>query len=1379
MAEPHIEPRTADRLHLLQPLGHDPVVLHDFFDTVVARQPGRPAIECDGEVLTYAELDRRATAVAAGLTARGVGPGALVALYGEKSCGLFAALIGTLKAGAGYVPIDPKFPAARVEAILEDAGVTTVFTDGALGRGITAPNGTVVLPLEEVGRGPMPMLDSTPRAASPSDVCYVIYTSGSTGRPKGVVIEHRNAVNFVRALKSVYKLSPHDRIYQGFSLAFDASVEEIWGAFAVGGTLVVPKSDIARSAQDAAEFITSQGITYFSTVPPFLAMFRGDLPTVKTLVLGGDVCPPELVQRWATPARRLLNTYGPTEATVVATSVECKPGHTVTIGKALPGYTTYVLDDKLKPVERGESGELYIGGQSVARGYLNRPEMTAERFIENPFGRRAPEVSRLYQTRDLVRELDNGELVFLGRADAQIKIRGFRIELSEIEAVLMDEPSIQAAAVNAVEFGALKELAAYVVPEAGVKEIDRDGIAERLRARLPEYMVPRYLDLIDDLPQMTSGKIDRKALPPPRTVLGRTEREIVAPTTETERMIVRDWEKMFELAPVSIDDDFFTDLRGHSLFAAQAVTELRQRLPGVTVSVPDIYEFRTARQLAQFLDAQRKPAEAGAGAAPAVVPAPEAPPQRPPLPRFRYVCMALQAASLLLLYAIIATPPAVALVMILMVRDGALDIYQATFLATIGGFAIWPSWLLLSIAVKWLVIGRYKAGWYPVWSFYYFRWWLVSRFQQLSLSGIFIGTPLMNLYFRAMGARVGAHCSLDTNLCSAFDLVSIGKDTSIGPETHILGYRVENGWLILAPVTIGEECFVGTHCCLGLNARMFNRSKLDDMSHLVDDAAIAPDRAMRGAPAMEADVDLGELQASAEPERPRRLRGFLYGLIHLLLVYVMGYFLIFAAVPAIAAIAYALLEWGPWWGAGVAFVAIPLSFIWYLTMVVVVKWVAIGRIKPGIYRQYSARYLRYWFLNYLLTNTRYIVMPLYSTLFLPPFLRLLGAKIGRGAEISTVMQIMPDLLDVGDGCFLADACMIGGHRSYLGGVEIRRTHVGKRSFVGNSALLPVGSEIGDNVLIGVNSIPPQGVHTTPDDTRWLGSPSFELPNTQEVTGFSERDTYDPSKGIVALRLLVETLRLILPGVLFAADLVGVAVAAVYLYYALPLWGFALAIPFLVALSSLATLVVVALLKIVLMGRFVPVKKPLWSPYVWMNDVVNALYEGAAAGAMSPLMGTPFIAPCLRLIGCKIGRWVFIETTLFSEFDLVEIGDEAALNLGATVQTHLFEDRVMKSDRLKIGNGCSLGNMAVVLYSTEMKPGASLDALSVLMKGEVLPQGSAWTGIPTKRAVSSRVRLGPPVAAPALVPPPAPPPVPPEQIVHARVEHLGSGHGEAR
>lgn len=1352
----------------------EPHLLHEFFERQVRLRPDSPAVEFNDEVLTYSQLDQLADRVAAFLRARGVIPGSLVALYLEKSFRLYAAMLGVLKAGAGYVPLDPKFPTARVLSILEDADVTIVITERDLG-GDLAPqtSGEVMFLHEDLSLDLRSAVPRQPAIVAPDGVCYVIYTSGSTGRPKGVLIEHRNVVNFVHALSTVYKLTPRDRVYQGFSIAFDASVEEIWGALAIGGTLVVPTTEIARSALDAAEFIKMRKITFFSTVPSFLATITTDLPTVRLLVVGGEACSPELVHRWVNPGRRMMNTYGPTEATVVATAADCVPGRPVTIGTALPGYVTYVLDEKLHPVNPGESGELFIGGDSIARGYLNRAELTAERFVQNPVDRDSAAPSRLYRTRDLVRASENGNLQFLGRADAQIKIRGFRIELSEIEAVLMEQPAIQVAAVTVVEFGNLKELAAYVVLESQVGALDRDGVAEQLRNRLPEYMIPRYLDVVDAIPQMTSGKVDRKLLPPPRSILGRTNRNIVSPTTDVERAIVDTWERVFQTSPISIDDDFFLDLRGHSLFAAQAVTEFRTTLATVRLSIPDLYEYRTARRLAQHLES----AGIAAGTKPLT---PEttavkvSSSVRPPLPWFCAACVVFQFFGLMAFYAVVFAPVVFAVVLGLKLRDGDLDLSSVLNIGTTVAFLVWPTWLLLSIALKWLVIGRYKPGRYPVWGFYYFRWWLVSRFQGLSWSEMFVGTPLMNLYYRAMGAKVGRHCSIDTPYCTAFDLVTIGEDTSIGPETQMLGYRVEDGWLILGRVTIGSECFVGTHCCLGLNSKMNNRSRLDDMSHLADESVIEADHGMRGSPANVAEVDLDALQSSAGPARYRSGRTFLFGFIHLGLIYAMGYLIILSTLPGLAVVAYAFFRWGPLWAIGAAFAAVPVSLLWYFFLIVLVKRIAIGRIVPGIYGQQSKDYVRYWFLAYLLTNTRHIALPLYATMYLPTLLRLLGAKIGYGVEISTAMRITPDLLEIGDGSFLADACIVGGHRAYLGLVELRANRIAERSFIGNSALVPAGIDIGDDCLIGVMSTPPRGVKLLADGTRWLGSPGFELPHTQELSQFTEQQTYTPRASLVELRAGVEFLRIILPDMLAIADLVMFCAAIAFAYYLLPLWALAIVGPCTAFVLTFVAVATVAGFKKLLIGKFEPVVVPFWSSYVWLNDVINALFETTAASAMTPLMGTLFIAPCLRLMGCKIGRWVFLETTLFSEFDLVEIGDYAALNLGATIQTHLFEDRVMKSDHLKIGRDCSVGNMTVVLYGTDMQRGSSLGALSVLMKGEGLPPFSHWAGIPTRQVEPPIPKPAPATAAAAdarAKPAQAEKLSPQQQLIRERVDRL--------
>jgi amino acid adenylation domain-containing protein len=458
--------------------------LHHFFEQQAALRPQHVAVECNGEKMTYAELDGRANAVAVLLRDRGIRRGALVGLFLKKSSALYVAMLGILKAGAGYVPIDLKFPLARIDAVLADAGVALVLSDGESLRRL---DGHVHVGLIDVGTilhgepdpPAMPVIATT-------DVCYVIYTSGSTGVPKGVVVEHCNAVHFIRAMQQVYGLSERDRTYQGFSIAFDASVEEVWAAFSHGGTLVVPPEEIAKSTIDAAEFIKTKGITFFSTVPSFLAMMDPSLPSLKLLVLGGEVCPSELIARWHRQGLRILNTYGPTEATVVATVCECGPGQPVTVGFPLPGYEIAIRSEHGTESAPGETGELYIGGPSIARGYMKREELTAERFVllSTDGGTR-----RMYRTCDLVRLTESGALQYVGRTDSQVKVRGFRVELSEIEAVLLEHPSIKAVAAKVVEPRGWKEIAVYAVLRDPSATLNQDELRHRVRARLARIHV--------------------------------------------------------------------------------------------------------------------------------------------------------------------------------------------------------------------------------------------------------------------------------------------------------------------------------------------------------------------------------------------------------------------------------------------------------------------------------------------------------------------------------------------------------------------------------------------------------------------------------------------------------------------------------------------------------------------------------------------------------------------------------------------------------------------------------------------------------------------------------------------------------------------------
>ena len=1308
----------------------DAKLLHEFFELQAAVRAAHPAVECAGEIFTYKRLDRMANRIAHWLRDHGVGPGAMVGICMEKSCRLYAAILGILKAGGAYVPIDPKFPIDRIKCILEDAETKIVITSGreldrgAVGRSVT------LLELDanasQVSRQSRQPLSTHEIGLRSDDPCYVIYTSGSTGRPKGVVIEHRNAVNFVRALKTIYKLESADRVYQGFSVAFDASVEEIWAAFALGGTLVVPPDLVARSPFDAREFISTQGVTFFSTVPTFLSMMDGDLPSVRLLVVGGEECAPELVSRWA-PVRRMLNTYGPTETTVVATAAECVAGEAVSIGRPLPGCVIRVLNEKLEPVPDGEAGELFIGGESVARGYVNMPQLNAERFICNGSLDEHGAALRFFRTHDVVRVTKSGALEFLGRNDQLIKIRGFRVELSEIEAVLMEYPFVRAAVVNTLRHGESVELAAYIVPDGDLEADDRRRLVELLRRRLPDYMIPRYLDVLEDLPTMLSGKVDRTLLPAPQMLLASEDRQAAAPATPMERTIVESFQRCFGVSPIYATDDFFSDLGGHSHVAGRVATDLRAKLGTNCVCVRDFYAHRTARHLAQHLEQSKLLEFLNQGETASNQAAAE---QRGVGTAGRWTCAVVQALVVLLLHAIVVAPVLFLLLLAIDTVNGVTEWWRAAQSASTFALFIWPGWLAFGIAVKWIVIGRFKPGRYPLWGSYYLRWWIVDRFQSIGWSAMFIGTPLMSLYYRAMGAKVGRDCTINTPYCGAFDLLSVGEGTSIGADTHVLGYRVEDGHLILGRVTIGDDCFVGVHCNLGLNVTMESRSNLDDMSMLPDGAVIGRAESYRGSPAAPGNVKLPAALAGRES----RLRRALFGALHLGLIYLMGYLLLIGMTPALVITFYCFHKFGAGAAIAAALVALPLSGLWWLSIVLLVKWLWIGRIRSGTYRLTSVAYLRIWFLRYLLDNTRHLLNPIYATMFTPHLLRLLGAKIGRNAEVSTVMHVMPDLIELGDGSFLADACMVGGPRIYRGSAEVATNKVGPRSFVGNSAFAPSGVELGVNSLVGVLSAPPSGKARTPDGTRWLGSPSFELHESTKPATAGEGDesrTYRPTFGLLLYRGLMEVVRILLPAFILAACLAAFVYLIAICHALFPAPAVYLIAPVVTLALSLALVAASACVKRLLIGTFRPTVRPLWCAYVWRNEIVNGVYETLAANAMSPLLGTPFAAPCLRLMGCSIGRGAFLHTTLFSEFDLVKIGDNAALNLGSTIQTHLFEDRMMKVDTLEIGDGCSIGNMSVVLYGARMQDGSSLGPMSLLMKGETLPAATCWHGIPTE------------------------------------------------
>ncbi|MDT8913027.1 non-ribosomal peptide synthase/polyketide synthase [Amycolatopsis sp. PS_44_ISF1] len=586
-----------------------PGTLVELFDAHARRAPGALAVRSEDGDLTYAELGERANRLARLLIGRGAGPERVIALALPRSADLVVAELAVLKAGAAFLPVDPGYPAERIAFMLADSRPALVLTRDGLG-----PDGTGDLPVlglggaETVralaGRSGEDVADADRTSAlSPENPAYVIYTSGSTGRPKGVVVSHTGLAGFAAAEAGHFGATAGDRVLACASPSFDASVLELCLALAAGATLVVvPPGPLL--GEPLAAFLAEHGVTHALLPPAALATVpETGLPRLRTLVVGGDACTTELVDRWA-PGRRLVNAYGPTESTIVATWSEAlAAGGPVTIGRPIPNTRVYVLDDALQPVPVGVAGELYVTGDGLARGYLGRPGLTADRFPADPFG--APG-ARMYRTGDVVRWTAGGELEFHGRADDQVKVRGFRIELGEVESALTRHPGVGAAvaAVQDDESGH-RRLVGFVVPARRAEPPSAAQLREFLGRGLPAHLVPSVFATLDVLPLTPNGKLDRRALPPV-TAAPEPAAPYVAPGTPAEVLLATVWSQVLGLDRVGIEDNFF-ELGGDSILSMQVVARARQA--GLRLSSKDLFLHQTIAALAPQATAGEAAAE--------------------------------------------------------------------------------------------------------------------------------------------------------------------------------------------------------------------------------------------------------------------------------------------------------------------------------------------------------------------------------------------------------------------------------------------------------------------------------------------------------------------------------------------------------------------------------------------------------------------------------------------------------------------------------------------------------------------------------------------------------------------------------------------------
>ncbi|MFF4570130.1 Pls/PosA family non-ribosomal peptide synthetase [Streptomyces sp. NPDC001410] len=1246
-----------------------PRTLVDIFDASVRSYPDELALDDGTHRLTYRGLAVEVERLWRRLAEAGVGLGDRVGVRVPSGTNeLYVAILAVLAAGAAYVPVDAEDPDERAELVFGEAAVRavigaghTVTTQGAAGSPAARPG--------------------------VEHDAWIIFTSGSTGKPKGVAVTHRSAAAFVDAEAALFltdePIGPGDRVMAGLSVAFDASCEEMWLAWRYGACLVpVPRSQV-RSGADLGPWLVEQEITVVSTVPTLAALWEPEaLGDVRLLIFGGEACPPELAQRLVTEGREVWNTYGPTEATVVACAALLTGEEPVRIGLPLNGWELAVVDESGEPVPLGDSGQLVIGGVGLAR-YLD-PEKDAEKY--------APLESlgweRAYRSGDLVKAEPEG-LIFLGRADEQIKLGGRRIELGEVDAALQALPGVAgaAAAVRTARSGN-QLLVGYVVTQDGW---DQAAAVEKLRAELPAALVP-LLAPVAELPTRTSGKVDRNALPWPLEGVEAPKADLYG----TEAWLAEQWAGVLGIPVTSASDDFFA-IGGGSLAAAQLTTRLRTRYP--SAAVLDIYQQPTLRKLARRLEASAQ----DDGAQRTVAPVP----------------VRAQAVQLLLLVPLL-TLLGLRWTVVLAAVGNLLPAYAwlptaPWWLLAVGALLFFspPGRIAIAAGGARLLLRGLAPGRYPRGGSVHLRLWTAERLAEFSGATSLTGSWLER-YARALGARIGPEVDLHS-LPPVTGLLRLGRGAAVESEVDLSGYWLDGDRLEVGPVRVGAHAVVGTRSMLFPGARVGKRAEVAPGSAVT--GQVPTGQRWAGAPA----VKLGKAKRNWPKERPQR------GTYWRVMYGVTGVALSAMPVSAgVAALLVARVFVAPGAGltealrgAALALVPATLAFglAYALLILIAVRLLSLG-LREGTHPTHSRVGWQAWTVTQLMDRSRETLFPLYAGLVTPVWLRLLGMRVGRGAEVSTVLAL-PSLTTVGDGAFLADDTLTAPYELGGGWVRIGRAEIGRRAFLGNSGMTAPGRSVPDGGLVGVLSATPKKAKK---GTSYLGLPPVKLPRS--AAGGDQSRTYEPPARLLWARGLVELCRIV--PVFCSAGLAVLTVAALC---ALGPWA-----PLLSGLVLLAAGAAAALTSIVakwlLVGRHRTGEHPLWSSFVWCNELADTFVEVLAvpwlAGAVP---GTPVMTAWLRGLGARIGKGVWVESYWLPETDLVTLEDAATVNRGCVLQTHLFHDRILRTDTVVLREGATLGPGGIVLPGSTVGARTTLGPASLVMAAESVPDDTRWLGNP--------------------------------------------------
>ncbi|MDQ1623235.1 MAG: hypothetical protein QOH19_1653 [Actinomycetota bacterium] len=1358
--------RSASAIESAQRRNPGPVLVRQGVDNSVRWRPGErleqyfeqrcdelpadhAAVVTESEALTFRQFDERANQTARYFLHRGVKPGDRIGVLLDKSIHGYVALLAIMKVGAAYVPLDPSFPADRITFIIEDAGIGTIASVSAFASKLDSfPVDCIYLDAVAEAVDMMSTVrlsDEGKLSMSADQLFYIIYTSGTTGKPKGVAIEHAGICNFVKVAGEIYGYRPDDRCYQGMTFAFDFHVEDLWTPLIAGATVVAGKSGASLFGADLHAYLAGKRVTVLPCVPTLWATLEEDLPDVRIIQLSGEAVPHHLVVRWDRPGRQILNAYGPTECSVSSTLRVLAPDSPVTVGLPLPTYTVVILDEH-RPAEAAEGaiGEIGIAGACLALGYLNREELTGEKFIPDFLDLPNNPSHRIYRTGDYGRIGENGELEFHGRIDTQVKLRGYRIELGEIEAVLAQVTGIGQVVVNPYETDPdTTELVAYYTRQRGTSGPEPAEAAEAVRRQLPAYMVPGYLEELPAIPMTGNNKADRKALPAPMGPrFSVSTSTFAAPQTDTETALAEVLMEVMKLDRVSIGDNFFQDLGAHSLLMARFAAGIRHRIDASAISIRDIYLNPTIEELAAHIDTL---AAESTGDAFGTSNREEF---YVPSSWDYWRCGALQlgcymAWAMFSLWLLVTG--------IVWSYSAMPDLVVAYVRIVVFWAGVFVGFSVLSVGLKWMIVGKWKPDVIPVWSMKYFRFWAVKSAIR-SAPAALVGGPIRNLYLRLLGAKIGVNTVIQsTAIPVTTDMISIGSGTILEKESIVQGYKARSNYIYTGPIRIGSDAFVGEASVLDIHSVMEDGTQLGFASSLHEGQLIPEGKRFHGTPAVETEVDYCDI----EPRSCTQLRRWSYALA--LLVVGIGA----AAVPMLAAYVAFPSVWVYVSGLEAGIAAHEIDVLWTICRWIITSFVffvgalLLGLLAIGVVPRVLNLFLRpgqayvlygfHYFLEQLITLISNSVF--YNRLFgdssaIVHYERWVGYELNKVIQTGSNFGVSqrhenPFLVDVGSGTMISGGIKMINETMSSDAFKLGQVQIGERNYLGNYVHIPPESKLGRNCLLGTKALTPIDGPVR-DNIGLLGSPAFEIPRaTARDLEMSRVDENVRIKQLHAKnRYNLATALLFLFSNWFIVLLQGASTLVVIALF--PIFGTVGA--FVIGgVSFLANILWMWLVErsVLGFGRLSPKVVPLLDKYFWFHE---RTWKMTGLWFIAPLFaGTPFKNWISRMEGVRLGAKVFDDGAYFDEYTLIEIGDMANLNSHCVIQPHSLEEAVFKSGRVTLGVGCTLGCAANLHYDIVLGDYTSVEQNSFVMKGEVVDRDSTWRGNPARSLGRSPMR----------------------------------------